>query len=142
MLSAPARLPALVTVNPVPGARTGVSTRGSGCHGLTWKNWLSSAGRPEPRPKISTISGSPLDGSAQMSTRPTVDAGSAGVIRSPAALRPATRTGAITLNLACRLASDSRRSASAGGTRSAGRGSRYVCRPRTSVSSWSPESQM
>jgi len=38
--------------------------------------------------------------------------------------QPATRTGAITLNLACRPASDSRRRASAGGTRSAGRGSR------------------
>ena len=128
-------------MNPVPAARTGVSTRGSGRHGLTWKNWLASAGRAEPRLKISTISGSPLDGSAQISTCPTVDAGSAGVIRSPAALWPATRTGAITLNLA-RPASDNRRSARAGGTRSAGRGSRKVCRPRTSVSSWSPESQM
>ena len=129
-------------MKPVPEARTGVSTRGSGRHGLTWKNWLSSAGRAEPRLKISTISGSPLAGSAQMSTCPTVDAGSAGVIRRPAALRPATRSGAITLNLACRPPSDSRRSARAGGTRSAGRGSRNVCRPRTSVSNSSPESQM
>ena len=142
LLRAPARRPALVTVNPVPGARAGASTRGSGCQGLTWKNRLCRAGRPEPRPNTSTISGSPLDGSAQMSTRPTVDSGSAGVIRSPAAARPATRTGAITLNLARLPPSDSRRSASAGGTRSAARGSRYVCCPRTSVSSWSPESQM
>ena len=142
MLSAPARLLALVTVKPVPEARTGVSTRGSGCHGLTWKNWLSSADRAEPRLKISTISGSPLAGSAQMSTCPTVDAGSAGVIRRPAALRPATRTGAIMLNFARRPPSASRRSARAGGTRSAGCGSRNVCRPRTSVSNWSPESQM
>jgi len=98
---------AVVTVKPVPEARTGVSTRGSARHGLTWKNWLISAGRAEPRLKISTISGSPLAGSAQTSTCPTVDAGSASVIRRPA-----------------------------------GRGSRNVCRPRTSVSNSSPESQM
>ena len=82
----PGQVPGRVTVNPVPAARTGVSTRWSGCHGLTWKNWLSRAGRPGPRPKISTSSGSPLAGSAQTSTRPMVDAGSVGVTRSPAAL--------------------------------------------------------
>ena len=42
-----------------------------------------------------------------MSMRPTVDAGSAGVIRRPAVLWPATRSEGMTLNLACRPASES-----------------------------------
>ena len=37
-----------------------------------------------------------------MSTCPTVEAGSAGVTRSPAALWPATRSGEITLNAGLR----------------------------------------
>ncbi len=50
-----------------------------------------SAGRAASDPAISTRNGSPLSGSAQMSTRSTVEAGSTGSSRRPAASTPATR---------------------------------------------------
>ena len=72
------------------------------------------AGGPLPRPNTSTRSGSPLAGSAQMSICATVEAGSSGLMRSPAAAMPATRRGASWLSRARDPASRSSRMASDG----------------------------
>ena len=142
LFSAPSRLFAAVVVNPVPGPRCGVRMPRSGFQLLTWKNWVSSAGCRAPRLRISTFRASPVATSAQMSISPIVDAGSAGTTRSPEAARPATRCGGSTVIRADVPASRSSRLASAGGRRSAARGSRIPGWPTILVSNWLPESQM
>ena len=127
--STPAKSAGVVAVNPVPGPRCGASTLASGVHGPAWRNWVSSAGRAEPRLKTSTSSGNPLPGEAQTSARATVDCGLVGVISSPAALSPATRRGGKRLSFAPGPASLMIRTARADGTRSAALGSRMTCGP-------------
>ena len=76
-----------------------------------------------PLPTARTLSGSPVAGSAHTSTWLMVETGSAGTIRNPAALRPATRADGSRLASAGVAWLSSRR-ASCGGSRSASVGSR------------------
>ena len=90
--SAPPRSAAAARTRLLPGGRGGTSAASSGARNVTSCIVLISSGISGAlRGATSTCSGRPVGGSAHTSTRPTVVSGSAGVSRSPAATRPATR---------------------------------------------------
>ena len=84
----PAKSPGVVVVKPVPGPRCGVRIALSGVHGPAWRNCASRAAPPDPRPKTSTRSGSPVPGVAQISACAIVDCEPGRPDRQPGGVLP------------------------------------------------------
>jgi hypothetical protein len=117
-----------------PGAGCGTTVVSAGPRWLTWRKSLTRIGFPSPRAYTRTATGSPLRGSAQMSTVLTVVAALAGCSASPAASTPATRRVGSRVSRSVGEASPSSDRASDGGSRSEARGSRIGSVPTTRVS--------